>query len=190
MNAAAWRASGTRIKHCGPRRRSKMRLLVPLLVVGAAVVAVACGLLAPLWQQYRIRAAEHNERVGFAQNDAVTLVSKYPLLFGAFVQQNAYAIVEGPASQAWESSSIPTTARAVVYWITTNFFVRALSPQSFVDCAATAALLVFVLAVILLVGVVAVIGANVWTNMQFARTFAKQTSRASLAAPEVDIVDE
>jgi len=146
------------------------------LLLVALAVAVGVGVLPPVLQHWNTRAAEITQRDAFARHDAAEMARKYPLFMGSIVEQNAATVAEGTIApvlvHAWETSAIVRTVRAVAMWLATNFLVRVLSPQSFVDCAGLAALLTF--------GVVALfLTANAWTNVSMARTFQHNTQALS-----------
>jgi len=158
------------------------------LLLAALAVALAVGTLPPALRHWNTRAAEISQRAAFARHDAAEMVRKYPLFMGSIVENNAATVAEGTVapvlSQAWATNTVVCTLRAVSTWLATNFLVRALSPQTFADCAGLAGLLVFAIAALF-------IGGGAWSNVAMARTFRHNTkhARAPPPPPPADMID-
>lgn len=171
---------------------SKMRLPTYAIVAAAALGALVVGMM-PVLRYWYTGAQEYGQRETFAREDAARLVEKYPMIIGTFVEHNARAVAEGaflPAvDRAWETNVVVVTVRAISHWIATNFFVRALSPQSWQDCVALAALVLFTLGMGGAVAFVVFVCAHMRTNMAFARTMSKNR-KSALSSHAAQIVDE
>jgi hypothetical protein len=143
-----------------------------LLVVALAVL-VGVGTLPPLLRHWSVRASELAERAAFARTDAADMARKYPSFMGSLVQQNAATVAEGTLApvlvEAWNNNTLVCLVRAIANWVATNFLVRVLSPQTWMECAGLGALVLGL--IVAVIGLA--IGGNMYTNIAATRTFRK-----------------